>query len=376
DVASAPLDFVPNTARELDMDVVVSNNYAFGGNNASLVLRTPGPQRDFDELPEPDVVVTGLGPVLSLGIGVDELSTALGERRRVHGGEPSLEGRTFAPRSVWRHMNRLSRMAIAASRLAWDDAGLKLGRAGLENVGVVFATAAGSVESTFGFDESVLANPTKPAVLSFSNVVLNATGGAVCQTLGLRGVTTTICNGNASASIALDCAVEAMRCGKADVVLVVAADEAPDGPGAVCLVVESAEHSASRGNVPYARVRGSAHASVIGEHERGLVERGIGAVGAHAADLVVASGAHLGDPAEQEAVAAALPAAPVTGSAALTGDLRSVTGALDLAVGALAIRDGVAPATAPAGGDPTVASALVLGSAPGSVRGATLLEAV
>nr|WP_237048491.1 beta-ketoacyl synthase N-terminal-like domain-containing protein [Lentzea guizhouensis] len=121
-------------------------------------------------------------------------------------------------------------MAIAASRLAWEDAGLKLPRAALDNVGVIFATAAGSVESTGGFDESVLANPNKPAVLSFSNVVLNATGGAVCQTLGLRGPTTTICNGGASASIALDCAVETIRTGKADVVIVVAADESPE-PG-------------------------------------------------------------------------------------------------------------------------------------------------
>ncbi|MBB3052450.1 3-oxoacyl-[acyl-carrier-protein] synthase II [Prauserella isguenensis] len=387
DAATATLDFVPNAPRELDMDVVVSNNYAFGGNNASLVLRKPGPARDFEPLPEAEVVVTGLGPVLGLGVGVDELTAALAEGRTAAGGHPSLEGRTFAPRSVWRHMNRLSRTAIAASRLAWDDAGLKLGRAGLENVGVVFATAAGSIESTAGFDESVLANPNKPAVLSFSNVVLNATGGAVCQTLGLRGVTTTICNGNASASVALDCAVEAVRCGKADVVLVVAADEVAGGSGSVCLVVESAAHSAARGGVPYARVRGSTHASVIGAGEQQLIEHGIGALNARSADLVVGSGAHVGDESERAAVTATMPGAQLAGSAAVTGDLRSVTGALDLALGALAIRDGAVPDAVrrePAAGVgevsvvgvAPVSTAVVLGSSPGSVRGATLLGAV
>ena len=34
------LDYVPNTAREAKVDVVVSNGFGFGGTNGSLVLRT------------------------------------------------------------------------------------------------------------------------------------------------------------------------------------------------------------------------------------------------------------------------------------------------------------------------------------------------
>jgi len=33
------LDYVPNHARELQVDVAMNNAYAFGGNNASLILR-------------------------------------------------------------------------------------------------------------------------------------------------------------------------------------------------------------------------------------------------------------------------------------------------------------------------------------------------
>ncbi|KOV86308.1 beta-ketoacyl-[acyl-carrier-protein] synthase family protein [Nocardia sp. NRRL S-836] len=409
-IAESTLDFVPNTARPLPMDVVVSNNYAFGGNNASLVLRRPGGPREYDELPATEVVLTGLGPVTGLGTGIAEVAEAVANGRTAVGAEPSLEGRTFAPRSLWRHMNNLSRMAIAASRLAWEDAGLKLPRAALDNVGVVFATAAGSVESTGGFDESVLANPNKPAVLSFSNVVLNATGGAVCQTLGLRGPTTTICNGNASASIALDCAVETIRAGKADVVVVVAADESPrPGDGArvdpydrdsgeasasasVALVVESAAHAAARGATPYARVLSSAHASAGADDERALVERAIAALPTEGVELVV--GAATGgatDEAEAGAVLGAVPSARLTATAGLTGDAGAATGALNLALAALALRDGVAPAitglTSPRAGTvesyvtkpelpATPAKALVLSAAPGSVRGGTLLGAV
>lgn len=412
-ITESTLDFVPNEARSLPMDVVVSNNYAFGGNNASLVLRKPREHTGPFEatLPDVDVVVTGLGPVLGLGVGIAEVADAVATGRTAVGTAPSLDGRTYAPRSLWRHMNNLSRMAIAASRLAWEDAGLKLTRAASEQVGVIFATAAGSQESTDGFDESVLANPNKPAVLSFSNVVLNATGGAVCQTLGLRGPTTTICNGGASASIALDCAVETIRAGKADVVLVVAADEAPRGAdggapvpydrnspaaagasGAVAIVVESAAHAEARGARPYARVLDSAHVGAGGTDERALVDRSLAAVPTDGVALVVGSATgDAGDAVEAGAVIDAVPGGLLTATAGLTGDVRSVTGALNLALAALALRDGTAPAL-PALSTPHVGAvdayvtkpdlsgpagrALVLSAAPGSVRGAVLMGAV
>ncbi len=286
DAPATDLDFVPNVARPMTIETVVSNNYAFGGNNVSLVLTRPREPRPYEELPRREAVITGLGPVTGAGTGIAEVSAAISAGRRAAGRAPSLDGRTYAPRSLWRHMNHLSRMAIAASRLAWEDAGLKLPRKALDDVGLIFATGAGSSESTGGFDQSIALNPNKPAVLSFSNVVLNATGGAVCQTLGLRGPTTTICNGGASASIALDCALELIRAGKAEVVLVVAADERAGGPAgyadqdgvvptpyeagaaepvpgsaAVAFVVESAEHCAERGGRPYAHVLGTSHAT-------------------------------------------------------------------------------------------------------------------
>jgi len=34
---------VPNEARDHRVDVVMNNAYAFGGNNASLIMRKPAP---------------------------------------------------------------------------------------------------------------------------------------------------------------------------------------------------------------------------------------------------------------------------------------------------------------------------------------------
>ncbi|MBN6053850.1 beta-ketoacyl-[acyl-carrier-protein] synthase family protein [Nonomuraea sp. RK-328] len=415
------LDFVPNVARPMPIGTVVSNNYAFGGNNVSLVLTRPGEPRPYEELPRRDAVITGLGPVTGAGTGVAEVTEAVLAGRPGAGRAPSLEGRTFAPRSLWRHMNHLSRLAIAASRLAWEDAGLKLPRKELDDVALIFATGAGSAESTGGFDESIAVNPNKPAVLSFSNVVLNATGGAVCQTLGLRGPTTTICNGGASASIALDCALELIRSGKAEVVLVVAADETTGtaaldtedvpvpspydagsagpvrGSAAVAFVVESAEHCAARDGRPYAKVLGTGHASSDTDTDtdtdtvaRSIARASAAASGSVAGLVVGAADGTAGDGAEAAAVLAGAPGARLTASAALAGDCQAASGALNIALAALAVRDGVAPAltglAAPHVGDLTayvtkpgldgpVERALALTAAPGSVRGAVLLGA-
>ncbi|AOS61964.1 beta-ketoacyl-[acyl-carrier-protein] synthase family protein [Actinoalloteichus hymeniacidonis] len=405
-----PLDFVPNAARSFPIDTVVSNNYAFGGNNVSLVLTTPRGEREYEELPKKSVVISGIGPVSGLGIGVADLAEAIANGRQAPGEVPSLTGRTFAPRSLWRHMNDLSRLAIAASRLAWEDAALKLPRAAMEDIGVMFATAQGSVESTGGFDESVAANPNKPSVLSFSNVVLNATGGAVCQTLGLRGPTTTICNGGASASIALDCAVETIRAGKAEVVLVVAADEtdrpAPDAPGttpygqdhaapipgsgAVAFVVESAEHCQARGGTAYAEILETRHAAGDGaESDTEMIKRSLDGLATGEVGLVVGAGVGGSADADEAAVLFdAVPGGLLTSPIGHTGDCQSASGAMNLAVAAMAVRDGVAPAltelTSPRFGAVdryvtkpemvgTVTSALALTAAPGSVRGTILL---
>jgi 3-oxoacyl-[acyl-carrier-protein] synthase II len=47
DERCAPLDFIRDKPRDIDTDIVVSNNFAFGGVNTSLVFRVSSGDRDF-----------------------------------------------------------------------------------------------------------------------------------------------------------------------------------------------------------------------------------------------------------------------------------------------------------------------------------------
>src|SRR2546430_4010490 len=67
-------DIVPNEARPAQIDVVVSNSFAFGGNNCALVLSRHAGR----PVARPDrrVVITGAGVVSALGIGRAEFLAA------------------------------------------------------------------------------------------------------------------------------------------------------------------------------------------------------------------------------------------------------------------------------------------------------------
>src|SRR2546430_250494 len=105
------------------------------------------------------VVITGLGPVSSIGIGVAEFEASLRQGRsgisRITSFDPSGfprvnagEVRRFQPDAILRRIipsqwGRSSLFAAAAARLAVEDAGLDLGREDLARVGVAVGSTCG-----------------------------------------------------------------------------------------------------------------------------------------------------------------------------------------------------------------------------------------
>jgi 3-oxoacyl-[acyl-carrier-protein] synthase II len=305
------LDFVPNRSRRKTVGVAVSNSYAFGGNNAAVVVGKPSTRVIRTPGGVDDVVVTGLGAVGALGIGIDAWWQAMEEGRcglseitsfdptpygSVLGGEVGkLDARGFAPSSTWRKMDALGRQCVVSSRLAWRDAGLDLSSAEMEGVAVLLGTAAGSISEQENFDRGARLGLASANPIIFPNATLNSATGHVCTALGVRGPTSTVTSAGVSSLTALLHGADLIRQGEAEVVLVLGADTLYEGmlaaacqvPGlltsdrvrpfdegssgtaiaasAVTVLLESGTHARNRAARTYCRVLGGAMTGDRGE---------------------------------------------------------------------------------------------------------------
>jgi 3-oxoacyl-[acyl-carrier-protein] synthase II len=380
------LDFVPNRARPQRIDVAVSNNYAFGGNNCSIVIgkATRRIRSRTERCPATPVAVTGLGVVSGFGVGLDPIRRAFAEGgtsiRDDGSGYASetcaLDGKDFAPANDWRHMKPISRQALAAARLALADAGCaRLSRRERDGVAFMMGTSFGPAATIREYDES-------RSALAFSQLTMNAPAGSVCQVLGLRGPTATITTGALSGTVALSTALEHIQQGKLDRAVVVATDEfmgsraardiavAPDGvvrpfdrdrarvlgSAAVAIVLERPELARRDGRRVYCDIlstfQTSDRADDLGWDEsgrtmaaamRGALDRAD--VAPEAVDLYVAwAGGFDADLVEARAVDEVFGTRPlVCAPKSVAADCESASGLFGIVTAALAISEGLVP---------------------------------
>lgn len=203
------------------------------------------------------VVITGLGAVSPLGLGKTALFDALcaGESAIApiatfdtsgHGSHlgaeiPQYDYKDFLSLKGIRRMDRLSKLAATAARMAVADAGLNLhckeactdrGRASERcgahasaRRGIVMGTSFGATDIAVRFAGVIftegprLANPRL-----VPNTVMNAPAGHIAIELDLRGINTTINHREVSAETAIAVAAAQIQAGKADVALAGGAD--------------------------------------------------------------------------------------------------------------------------------------------------------
>ncbi|MFD5078880.1 beta-ketoacyl synthase N-terminal-like domain-containing protein [Streptomyces sp. NPDC058371] len=238
------LDVVPDDGRRADPEVVVSNSFAFGGNNASVVLNRPGRPGSAPRRTESvhGVVVTGAAGLAGSAGNTEQLIAALADGRPCFTALEHVDGVGEVPigrvdvksasrginPSRARRMDPLSLLAAAAVGDLYARHG-KPSRAEAEGTGIVFATGYGPVTSVLQFHKGVLergitgANPSL-----FANTVVNAAAGHVAMLHRYRGYTATIANGGTSSVLALQLAARVIARGAADRIMVVIADEFPE----------------------------------------------------------------------------------------------------------------------------------------------------
>ncbi len=281
------LDYVPNVSRPLEMKVAISNNFAFGGANATVVF-TRNREEAPPVPPADDVVVTGLAALTAAGPGLDRLWEAFAEGRDctaeedgVRLGRVQLDPGPYLTAKQRRRMDRLGVLSVIASKLALADAGLEVGDGNRERIGVIFGTGVGPMESMEKFSRPLFEDGPRAANPGiFPNTVYNAAGGQVAMHLGPVGPASTVTTGHAASAGALIYASDLLTADRADAMVAVGADSltstvvdayrgigvlGPDGfalaEAGAALVLERLGQAAARGRRGYARILGYGIAS-------------------------------------------------------------------------------------------------------------------
>lgn len=364
------------------------------------------------------VWVTGLGPLTAVGIGRqafwDGVVAGRSPARLIDRFDPSpfrsqvaIQVDDFDPLAhmeprAARQTDRFSQFAIAAGRLALEDAGFAPGAAGVEpeSVGIYIGSALGGIAYAEIQHERFLARGIRSVA---PNLALAVFGGAAPANLGialgLRGPIVSNANSCASGAVAIGEAVRAIREGEIeaavaggvevplsplgfgafDVIRALSASRNGDpehalrpfdagrdgfvmGEGAALLVLEDAEGARRRGARPYAAIAGYGASSdgyhMVQPRPDGVdaaraVTRALADARIAAADLDYVN-AHstatpLGDVAEAVALERALGerarTVAVSGTKALYGHPLGASGAIEAALCALVIKNGWAPPT-------------------------------
>jgi 3-oxoacyl-[acyl-carrier-protein] synthase II len=182
------------------------------------------------------VVITGLGAVNPIGVGVEAswLSLCQGKsgigsvtrfdaapfRTRIAGEVNGFNPTDFMISKLVRRSSRFIHYAIAAAQMAVDDAGLTIGTANRDRVGTSVGTAMGGVESLEKNQALVIRGAQKQISPFFiPSFICNMAVGQVAIYFGARGPNMCSVTACASGTHAVGDAFQAIQRGEAEVMI-------------------------------------------------------------------------------------------------------------------------------------------------------------
>lgn len=205
------LDYVPNKARAGSVDFFLSSSAAFGGVNTVVAGRRV-PNLTSRTRRVPRIAITGIGVVSPAGCGVAAFRQSLTrgpvpfpsvDRFNVSdcAAKTAALVRDFKPRQLTpsidvRRLDLINQFASVSASLAYSDACLTTQPADPERIGAVMALAAGPVGTHEAFQKNLAEKGVEGVSAKFfPAIVISTLGGQVCQTLNLKGLNSTICDG-------------------------------------------------------------------------------------------------------------------------------------------------------------------------------------
>ncbi|HEV8440686.1 MAG TPA: beta-ketoacyl-ACP synthase II [Methylomirabilota bacterium] len=242
--------------------------------------KTPGSARKSSSSAT-RVVVTGLGIVSPIGVGIDAFwknalagrsgITAIpgfeglpldGYRSQVAGQVLDFDPGRLPPAAHADRLDRYAQLALVATQEALEDAGLRMERENPYRVGVILGAGMGGMligeEEFTKLYRTLKPNRVHPNFIPM--ITLNSASGIVAIVFGAKGVNQTISTACSSSAHAIGQALMSIRCGQADVVIAGGADASLTpmtfaGFCALRALSTSFNHAPARASRPFDRGR-------------------------------------------------------------------------------------------------------------------------
>ena len=293
------IDFMPNTMKEKELNYVMSNSFAFGGSNASIIFgKQPGDVKETEN--DDPVYITGFGIVSPIGNGTENYIEKVKNGETIQGAsvKASVDKVDFDKYDVkmafYRKLDKFSLMQVISGLEALSSAGIEIEEDKAEDYGMIIGTGDGPITTVYQFQEHITENGTKAgSAFNFPNTVYNAAGGYLSIKTNMRGYNVTVTNGAQSGMTSLCYAYNELRQNHAKFMLATGTDEnsevmeklygqlglVADGEvklygntgmalsdGSTTIALEGAEFANARGAKKYAEVAGYGMSHAITEY--------------------------------------------------------------------------------------------------------------
>ncbi|WP_284753236.1 beta-ketoacyl-[acyl-carrier-protein] synthase family protein [Arthrobacter sp. efr-133-R2A-120] len=230
-------DAVPHSGRPAKISLALSNSFAFGGNNSTLVFRNRDNQAEQKTPPTRKVAITAMGAMVGTAGTSNAIADALFSGVPLYGNN-SVSIDEYGPFPIAEIPESVQKSGINPTALRRLDALSKrsasvvgqllkersLSRNDVQKTGLIFATASGPMSTVEAFQRGLITDGVGNTRL-FPNTVMNASAGHVALLHGLKGPTATFCAGSTSAVSALHFGQQLIASRACDRVIVLSADE-------------------------------------------------------------------------------------------------------------------------------------------------------
>lgn len=269
------IDFCPNNSKKKEILYAMSNSFAFGGNNASIIF-----SRGFKCIPEKrttePVYITGIGAVSSKTDGSDSVKAALtADDYKAHN----------IKMAFYRKLDRFSQLQLVSGVKALSDADLTINHDNENDIGIIIGTSDGPMTEIVNFQKNIIEHGTAGgSAFAFPNTVYNAAGGYFSIFAGIKGYNVTVANGWQAGLQSVCYAYDVICSGEEQAMVAAGTDENTEvneylygkygakakcepysggngfvlGEGSVSVVLESGSYANGRGAKKYAEIAGCA----------------------------------------------------------------------------------------------------------------------